>query len=105
MMPLIAICAFILAAASAEVAVGQGTGPSSEADLTVSGILEQLDLSTSKGMLKTPTGKPVFFEIVKPELFRNISVGERVTIQLDERGRAVKAIESHSIPEMPAPSQ
>lgn len=106
MIPVIAICTFMLAAASADIAVGQGAASSSlEADLTVSGVLEQLDLNTSKGMLKTATGKPVFFEIVKPELFRDISVGQRVTIQLDERGRAVKAIESHSIPEMPAPSQ
>src|SRR5688500_9384153 len=64
---------------------------------TVSGVIEQLDLATNKGMLKTSLGKPIFFDIAKPELFKGITVGQRITIQLDERGRAIKAIEFHSI--------
>ena len=71
---------------------------------TVSGVIEQLDLATNKGMLKTSLGKPIFFDIAKPELFQGITVGQQITIQLDERGRAIKAIESHSIPELPAPT-
>jgi hypothetical protein len=73
--------------------------------LTVTGVIEQLDLSSHKGLLKTSTGKPVFFEIVKPELFKGMTIGQRVTLQLDEHGRAVKAIETQSIPELPAPAQ
>ncbi|HZN43933.1 MAG TPA: hypothetical protein VFB56_01295 [Nitrospiraceae bacterium] len=93
--------------------MGQTTGPvwgqpasqSAETDShTVSGVIEQLDLATNKGMLKTPLGKPIFFDIAKPELFQGITVGQQITIQLDERGRAIKAIESHSIPELPAPT-
>jgi hypothetical protein len=68
-------------------------------------VLERLDLSARKGLIKTATGKPVFFEIVKPELFKDMTVGQRVTLQLDERGRAIKAIETQSIPELPAPTQ
>jgi hypothetical protein len=34
-----------------------------------------------------------------------MTVGQRVTLQLDERGRAIKAIETQSIPELPAPTQ
>ena len=93
--------------------MGQMTGPvwaqpgpqSAETDPhTVSGVIEQLDLEKNKGMLKTSLGKPIFFDIAKPELFKGITVGQQITIQLDERGRAVKAIESHSIPELPAPA-
>ena len=73
--------------------------------LTVTGVLERLDLSAQKGLIKTATGKPVFFEIVKPELFKDMTVGQRVTLQLDEHGRAIKAIEVQSIPELPAPPQ
>ena len=73
--------------------------------LTVTGVLERLDLSAQKGLIKTATGKPVFFEIVKPELFKDMMVGQRVTLQLDEHGRAIKAIEMQSIPELPAPAQ
>lgn len=71
---------------------------------TVSGVLEQLDLKENKGTLKTSLGKAVSFEIAKPELFKGFSVGQQITIQLDDRGRAIKAIESHSIPELPAPA-
>jgi hypothetical protein len=86
-------------------AMGEAAGSSAEQKKqTVTGVVERLDLSAKKGMLTTPTGKPVFFQIVKPELFQDISIGQQITIQMDEHGRAVKAIESQSIPELPAPT-
>jgi hypothetical protein len=87
--------------------LGQDGGSSSGApdSLTVTGVIERLDLAARKGLIKTATGKPVFFEIVKPELFKGMTIGQRVTLQLDEHGRAVKAIEMQSIPELPAPAQ
>ena len=85
--------------------LSQGTGSSEGQGVTVTGIIERLDLSANKGLLKTPLGKSVFFEIIKPELFKGIAIGQRVTLQLDEHGRAIKAIESQSIPELPAPTQ
>jgi hypothetical protein len=83
----------------------QPGGTVSGEDHTVSGLLEQLDLTNRKGLLRTPLGKPIFFEITKPELFAGISIGQRVTVQLDDQGRAVKAIESPAIPEVPPPTQ
>jgi len=59
----------------------------------VTGVLEEIDLKQLKGKLRTDLGKPIFFKIVKPELFQRIKPGERVTVQLDERGRAIKLIE------------
>ena len=61
---------------------------------TVSGILAMLDVTTGKGMLKTDLGKPVFFDFNRPDLFTGLSIGNRVAIQLDKEGRAVKAIEA-----------
>ena len=85
--------------------VGQSPGSSAAQEgLTVTGVVERLDLSARSGMLKTPTGKPVFFQIVKPELFKDISIGQQITIQRVEHGRAIKAIETQSIPELPAPT-
>ncbi|MGD9730458.1 MAG: hypothetical protein AB7G68_07090 [Nitrospiraceae bacterium] len=78
--------------------------PAEQKKLTVTGVVEKLDLSAATGMLTTPTGKPVFFQIIKPELFQGISIGQQITIQMDEHGRAIKAIESQSIPELPAPA-
>ncbi|MGQ0811901.1 MAG: hypothetical protein ACT4OO_11855 [Nitrospiraceae bacterium] len=69
--------------------------PNADAQKThvVTGILQELDLTRMKGLLKTDLGKPIFFEVTKPELFKNRSVGERVSIQLDEQGRAAKVID------------
>jgi hypothetical protein len=62
--------------------------------LTVSGTLAMLDLSSGKGMLKTDLGKPIFFDVNRPDLFSRISIGDRVTVQLDSEGRTVKVIEA-----------
>ena len=86
-------------------ALAQAAGsPAEQKKLTVTGVVEKLDLASATGMLTTPTGKPVFFQITKPELFQGISIGQQITIQMDEHGRAIKAIESQSIPELPAPT-
>jgi hypothetical protein len=68
----------------------------------VTGTLEELDLTRMKGSMKTDLGKPIFFEVTKPELFKGRSVGERVTIQLDDQGRATKVIDA-LVPEMKKP--
>jgi len=107
MSSLMAAGAFLIAIAVGTPAFAMGEAGGSSADqkkLTVTGMVEKLDLSAKKGMLTTPAGKPVFFQIVKPELFQGISVGQEITIQMDEHGRAIKAIDSQSIPELPAPT-
>jgi hypothetical protein len=60
----------------------------------VTGTLTLLDLEAGKGMLKTDLGKPIFFEVSRPDLFSRITVGDRVTVQLDEQGRTVKVTEA-----------
>ena len=59
---------------------------------TVTGVLERLDLDHGKGELRTDLGKPIFFHVAQPELFQRLTVGKRVTIELDAAGRAVKVI-------------
>ena len=73
-----------------------------QSDHVVTGTLEQLDFSTGKGLLKTDLDKPVFFEMAKPELFRRLSVGQRVTIGMNEQGQAVKVMEIPPV-ELPHP--
>ena len=70
----------------------------------VSGMLEELDLSQMKGKIKTDLGKPVFFDVIKPELFKGLTVGEHVTIQVDDHGRAIKVIDT-PVPELKEPLQ
>jgi hypothetical protein len=60
----------------------------------VTGTLTTLDLKAGKGMLKTDLGKPVFFDLVRPDLFQSVSVGQRVSIGLTENGQVVKVMET-----------
>lgn len=61
---------------------------------TVTGTLSHLDLKTGKGMLKTDLGKPIFFDLVRPDLFQSVSVGQHVSIVLNEQGQAVKVMDT-----------
>jgi hypothetical protein len=65
-----------------------------EAQLRVTGRLAKLDMTAGKGMLLTDLEKPIFFRLDRPELFERISIGDRVTMQLDEDGRVLKVIET-----------
>lgn len=85
---------------SAEPALG---GAGDQSGMVVTGTLEELDLTRMKGMLKTDLGKPIFFQVAKPQLFERLSVGEKVTIQLDQEGRATKVIDV-PVPELKQPS-
>ena len=71
---------------------------------TVSGTLGMVNVAQKKGTITTDVGKEVPFQITKPELFINLSSGQRVTIKLDKEGRAVRVMESAGAPELPPPS-
>src|SRR3712207_3832079 len=60
----------------------------------VTGTLIKLDLSSMKGLVQTDLGRPVFFEVTKPHLFKNLSPGDRVTVELDNHGQVDKVIGS-----------
>jgi len=61
---------------------------------TITGTLSKLDVEAGKGILTTDLDKPVFFRLTRPDLFERLSIGDRITIQLDDEGRAVKVIEA-----------
>jgi hypothetical protein len=42
----------------------------------------------------TDLQKPIFFRLDRPELFERLSIGDRVTMQLDDEGRVLKVIET-----------
>lgn len=70
---------------------------------TVSGTLNMVNVVEKKGTLTTALGKQVAFQIVKPELFINLSVGQRITLKLDKQGRAIRVMDT-AAPELPPPS-
>lgn len=69
----------------------------------VSGVLRSLNLPEKRGVIATDLGTQVPFEITKPELFINLSVGQRVTLKLDKQGRALRVMDN-AAPELPPPS-
>lgn len=75
---------------------------------TVTGILTTLDVSAGNGMLRTDLNKPIFFKISRPDLFEHLSIGDRVTMQIDDEGRTmkvIKALPAEVIEPPPPPSQ
>jgi hypothetical protein len=73
-----------------------------EPPTVVYGTLVKLDLESLKGLLTTDLGRPLFFEIPNPYLFENVTVGARITLQLDHQGRAVKVMDSSIADIVPA---
>jgi hypothetical protein len=79
----------------------------SDAQLRVTGKLAKLDIAAGKGMLLTDLEKPIFFRLDRPDLLERFSIGDRVTMQLDEEGRVLKVIETlpAEVHELPPPAK
>jgi|SRR5215469_624060 len=58
----------------------------------VTGTLSELDLPNKKGLLRTDEGKPIYLEIKKPELFQDLSVGDRLTVHFNGDGQVDKVM-------------
>lgn len=74
---------------------------------TVTGAMTMLDVSAGIGMLKTDLNKPIFFKISRADLFEHLSIGDRVTMQIDNEGHALKVIKAlpAEVHEPPPPPQ
>ncbi len=87
------ILALVLAGTSAVLAAPDGD----KADIglhLVSGTLTKLDLVKGRGLLTTDLGRPVYFDVPKAYLFENVTVGARISLRLDDHGRAVRVMDS-----------
>jgi hypothetical protein len=76
-----------------------GAEPGESDPLVVSGILLKLDLPNNRGLMTTDLGRPVYFEVPKAYLFENVIIGARISLRLDEDGRAIKVMDT-SIPDV-----
>ncbi len=80
--------------------------PAAADDALVTGTVSKLDLQRLRGLLTTDVGVRVFFDVPKAYLFENVQIGARVTLQLDDAGRAIKVMDT-SLPDLlaipPAP--
>jgi hypothetical protein len=98
---LLAVLLCVPALATTMAASPESTGQDSH---VVTGTLEELDLSRMSGKIKTDLEKTVAFTIQSPDLFKGLSVGERVTVRLDGQGQVVKVMAT-TLPELPIPKK
>jgi hypothetical protein len=91
---------FAVTLMSIPVATAVMGGEAKESELhLVSGILLKLDLENNRGLLTTDLGRPIYFDVPKAYLFENVTVGARISLRLDEEGRALKVMDT-SIPDV-----
>ena len=76
---------------------GQGTH-------VVIGTLEELDVSKMSGKIKTDLGQTVVFTMTRPDLFKGLSVGERIAVRLDDQGHVIRVMDT-TVPELPSPKK
>ena len=70
----------------------------------VTGTLEELDLSKMSGRIKTDLAQMIAFTLQNPDLFKGLSLGERIAVRLDDEGRVVKVMAT-TLPELPIPEK
>ena len=70
----------------------------------VTGTLTELDLSKMSGKIKTDLEQTVAFTIQNPDLFKGLSVGERIAVRLDDQGHVTKVMAT-ILPELPVPEK
>jgi len=68
-----------------------------------SGIVEEVNTTTMKILVKTDIGKSVTVDVSKPELLKDLGPGDRITVQVSEQGKATKIMKNTVIPELKAP--
>ena len=103
----IVVCLILVSGWMPAMANGAGSNrekPEASKPYEIAGTLSALDVSSGRGTIRTDLGKPIYLEVKKPDLIRNLSVGDRVTIQLNEDGQVDK-IMGASVPDLPVTGQ
>jgi hypothetical protein len=104
MMKTIGLLAVLLCAPAIATTMAASPEATGQDAHVVTGTLEELDLSKMSGKIKTDLAQTVAFTIQNPDLFKGLSVGERVTVRLDDRGQVVKVMAT-TLPELPIPEK
>ena len=75
-------------------------GMGKESNVVV-GTLEDLNLSTMSGKIKTDLDRTVAFTMTRPDLFKGMAVGDRIAVHLTDQGQVIKVMET-TVPELPS---
>jgi hypothetical protein len=79
---IIGLLAVLLCAPALAPAMAASPEPTGQDSHVVTGMLEELDLSKMSGKIKTDLEQTVAFTIKSPDLFKGLSVGERIAVRL-----------------------
>ena len=101
---IIGLLAALLCAPALATTMAASPEPTGQDSHVVTGTLEELDVVKLSGKVKTDLQKTVAFTMKNPDLFKGLSVGERIAVVLDDRGQVVKVMET-TVPELPAPGK
>jgi hypothetical protein len=101
---IIGLLAVLLCAPALATTMAASPEPTGQESHVVTGTLEELDVSTMRGKIKTDLEQTVAFTIKSPDLFKGLSVGERIVIRLDEQGQVIRVMDT-TIPELPIPEK
>jgi hypothetical protein len=101
---IIGLFAVLLCAPSLAPTMAASPEPTGQDSHVVTGTLEELDLSKMSGKIKTDLGQTVAFTMTRPDLFKGLSVGERIAVRLDDQGQVIRVMDT-TIPELPSPEK
>jgi hypothetical protein len=101
---IIGLLAVLLCAPALATTMAASPEPTGQESHVVTGTLEELDLSTMSGKIKTDLEQTVAFTIQSPDLFKGLSVGEHIAVRLDNQGQAIKVMAT-TLPELPIPEK
>ena len=101
---IIVLLAMLLSAPSLATTMAASPEHTGEGTHVVIGKLEQLDIPKMSGKIKTDLGQTVVFTVTKPDLFKGLSVGERIAVRLDDQGHVIRVMDT-TVPELPSPEK
>jgi len=101
MKPVMLVMFVVLAFGSSWVQAQQSPRTQKSAEL-FSGTVEAVDATQGKITVKNDLGHDIPLQLLNPDLLKGITVGDRVSVQLEKPGVA-KKITKLTVPELPAP--
>ena len=97
----ILLLAMLLGAPSLATIVAASPDETEKDSYVVTGTLVELDLTKASGKIKTDLEQTVAFTLTRPDMFKELSVGKRIVIRMNEKGQVIKVMEM-TIPELPS---
>ena len=101
---IIGLLAVLLCAPALVTTMAASPEPTGQDSQVVTGMLEELDLAKMSGKIKTDLEQTVAFTIKSPDLFKGLSVGERIGVRLDDQGHVIRVMDM-TVPELPSPEK